>query len=141
MKKLILGTLMFFAVQIGFAQASQDAQTFVSNLGLKAQLDAAKEQILPSIETGKEADFTKEFDEQVLSFISQFSSLVDQNYDINLVKEANKKFAETKVLSQVLPKDAVTFQEKLTSLQNEMGISLQGVMMKYAKAEELEGME
>jgi len=138
MKKLIFGALMFFAVQASFAQASQEAQTFVQNMGIKAQLDVAKEQILPSILTGKEADFTKEFDEQVLSFVSQFSDLVDQNYDMNLVKEANKKFAETKEMTQIMPKDMASFEEKLTAVQNEMGITLQGIMMKYAKPEALE---
>lgn len=141
MKKLILGTLMFFAVQIGFAQASQDAQTFVSNLGLKAQVDAAKEQILPMIEVGKEEEFKKEFDLLVTDFTNSYSKLVDDNFDSTEVKAANKKFIETKELSKVSPKDVVAFQEKVTALQNEIGISLQGIVMKYANQEALQGME
>lgn len=139
MKKLILGAFMFFAIHGSFAQ-TQDAKTFITNMGIKAQMDQAKEEILPNIETGKEADFIKEFDALVSDFTDSFSKLVDENYDMALIQEANKKFAETKELTQVLPKDAVTFQEKITSLQNEIGVSLQGVLMKYAKPEVLESM-
>ncbi|MBA5792165.1 hypothetical protein H1R17_04560 [Flavobacterium sp. xlx-214] len=137
MKKIFLGAAMFFAIQSGFAQ-SQDAKTFVANMGIKQQLDGAKEQILPSIEKGKEADFTKEFDAVVTDFTATFSKLVDENYDMVLVKEANKKFAETKEMTQVMPKDAVAFQEKVNNMQNEIGMSLQGLVMKYADKAALE---
>lgn len=132
MKKFIYGALMFFAVQVSFAQASKDAQTFVSNLGIKAQIETAKQEILPSIQAGKEQEFTKEFDSLVNDFIGTFTKLVDENYNAEEVKAANKKFAETKEMTAVAPKDAMAFQEKVNALQNEIGMSLQGLVMKYA---------
>ena len=123
MKNLFLGAILFCVTQVSLAQGSPDAIKFVNNLGVKTQIDAAKEQILPSIEVGKEAEFTK---------------LVDENYDMELVKAANKKFDETKEMTQVLPKDAVAFQEKVNTLQNEIGMTLQGLVMKYASAEALQ---
>lgn len=140
MKKIFLATAMFFAMQIGFAQ-SQDAQTFITNLGIKAQLDTAKEGILPDIQVGKEEDFKKEFDTTVNEFIGSFGKLVDESFNMDEVKLANKKFAETKELTKVLPKDAVAFQEKVGTLQNELGMTLQGLVMKYANEEALQQAE
>ena len=132
MKKFIYGMLLFFAVQAGFAQASADAKTYVANLGVKQQIDSAKEQILPSIQSGKTEEFTKEFDGLVSDFINTFSKLVEENYNAEELKAANKKFAETKEMALVQPKDVNAFQEKVTNLQNEIGMSLQGLVMKYA---------
>jgi len=138
MKNLFLGAILFCVTQVSLAQGSPDAIKFVNNLGVKTQIDAAKEQILPSIEVGKEADFIKEFDTAVTDFTNTFTKLVDENYDMELVKAANKKFDETKEMTQVLPKDAVAFQEKVNTLQNEIGMTLQGLVMKYASAEALQ---
>lgn len=132
MKKFIYGMLVFFAVQTGFAQVSADAKTYVANLGVKEQIDSAKEQILPSIQSGKTEEFSKEFDGLVNDFITSFSKLVEENYNAADLKTANKKFAETKEMTLVTPKDVNVFQEKVTQLQNEIGISLQGLVMKYA---------
>lgn len=132
MKKFIYGMLVFFAVQTGFAQVSADAKTYVTNLGVKEQIDSAKEQILPSIQSGKTEEFSKEFDGLVNDFITSFSKLVEENYNAADLKTANKKFAETKEMTLVTPKDVNVFQEKVTQLQNEIGISLQGLVMKYA---------
>lgn len=140
MKKLILGSLLFFAAHVGFAQ-SQDAKTYVNNMNVKAQLEAAKEEILPSIQIGKEADFKKEFDATVNDFLQSFTKAVDENVTADNLKAANKAFNETKQLTPATPKDLAAFQEKVNNLQNEMGMSLQGLVMKYAKPEVLEAMQ
>ena len=140
MKKLILGSLLFFAVQVGFAQ-SEDAKTYVKNMNVKEQLEAAKEEILPSIQIGKEADFKKEFDATVNDFIQSFTKAVDENVTADNLKAANKAFNETKQMTPATPKDLTAFQEKVNNLQNEMGMSLQGLVMKYAKPEVLETMQ
>lgn len=140
MKKLILGSLLFFAVQVGFAQ-SEDAKTYVKNMNVKEQLEAAKKEILPSIQVGKEADFTKEFDTTVNDFIQSFTKAVDENVTADNLKAANKAFNETKQMTPAAPKDLTAFQEKINNLQNEMGMSLQGLVMKYAKPEVLETMQ
>ncbi len=140
MKKVIYGAIMFFAIQTGFAQ-SQDAKTFVTNMGLKTQIDAIKDQVLPAIDTAKVDDFTKEFDTVTNEFVSNFSKLVDENYNVDEVKDANKKFAETNELTQIAPKDAITFEQKVNTLQTEIGMTLQGLVMKYASAEALQEAE
>ncbi len=137
---MIFGTFMFFAIQVGFAQ-SQDAQTFVSNMGVKAQIEGAKQQILPAIDTAKVDEFTKEFDAVASSFITDFTKLVDENYDANEIKDANKKYAETKEMTQIAPKDAAAFEQKINALQAEVGMSMQGLVMKYASAEAMQQAE
>lgn len=140
MKKIIFGTAMFFAIQIGFAQ-SQDTQTYIANLGVKTQIETQKQQILPMIDATKLEDFNKEFDVVASSFVTDFTKLVDENYDAAEIKDANKKFAETKEMTQLAPKDAAAFQEKVNTLQTEVGMTMQGLVMKYASAEAMQQTE
>lgn len=137
MKKFIYGAMMLFAVQTGFAQ-TQDAKTFVNNT---VNTDAIKQQILPMIDTAKVADFNKEFDALVNGFVTDFSKLVDENYDAAELKAANKKFAETKEVTVLEPKDKTTFEQKATTLSNEVNMTMQGLVMKYASAEALQQAE
>lgn len=137
MKKLIYGAMMFFAIQTGFAQ-TQDAKTFVNNT---VNTDAIKQQILPMIDTAKVDDFNKEFDVLVNGFITDFSKLVDENFDAADLKAANNKFADTKNvqdLTTIQPKDIATFEQKAGALSNEVNMTMQGLVMKYASAEALQ---
>ncbi|SFN22364.1 hypothetical protein SAMN05421741_102189 [Paenimyroides ummariense] len=140
MKKFIYGAIMLLAVQTGFAQ-TQDAKTFVDNMGMKANIDGVKQQILPMIDTAKVDDFNKEFDALVNGFVTDFSKLVDENYDAAELKAANKKFAETKEVTVLEPKDKTTFEQKAGTLSNEVNMTMQGLVMKYASAEALQQAE
>ena len=140
MKKFIYGAMMLFVVQTGFAQ-TQDAKTFVNNT---VNTDAIKQQILPMIDTAKVADFNKEFDALVNGFVTDFSKLVDENFDAAELKAVNKKFADTKDvqdLATIQPKDKATFEQKATTLSNEVNMTMQGLVMKYASAEALQQAE
>lgn len=137
MKKLIYGAMMFFAIQSGFAQ-TQDATTYVENMGMKVNIDGVKQQILPMIDTAKVDDFNKEFDVLVSGFVADFSKLVDENYNAADIKEANKKFVETKELAVIEPKDKTSFEQKAGALSNEVNMTMQGLVMKYASAEALQ---
>lgn len=140
MKKFIYAAMMLFAVQTGFAQ-TQDAKTFVDNMGMKANIDGVKQQILPMIDTAKVDDFNREFDALVNGFVTDFSKLVDENYDAAELKAANKKFAETKEVTVLEPKDKTTFEQKAGTLSNEVNMTMQGLVMKYASAEALQQAE
>lgn len=140
MKKFIYGAAMFFALQSGFAQ-TQDAQTLVANMGVKTQIDAAKQQILPMIKTDNVENFTKEFDALANDFIGKFSMLVDENYNADDIKEANKKFVETKQIAQIMPKDAAILEQKINELQAEANVSMEGLVMKYGDQEALQAQE
>lgn len=137
MKKFIYGAIMIFAVQTGFAQ-TQDAKTFVDNMGMKTNIDGVKEQILPMIDTSKVADFNKEFDALVNGFVTDFSKLIDESYNAADLKAVNKKFADTKELDVIEPKDKTTFEQKAGALSNEVNMTMQGLVMKYASAEALQ---
>lgn len=129
--------MMFFAIQSGFAQ-TQDAKTFVNNT---VNTDAIKQQILPMIDTAKVDDFNKEFDALVNGFVTDFSKLVDENFDAAELKAVNKKFADTKdvqELATIEPKDKAAFEQKATTLSNEVNMTMQGLVMKYASAEALQ---
>ena len=137
MKKFIYGAIMIFAVQTGFAQ-TQDAKTFVDNMGMKTNIDGVKEQILPMIDTAKVADFNKEFDALVNGFVTDFSKLIDESYNAADLKAVNKKFADTKELDVIEPKDKTSFEQKAGALSNEVNMTMQGLVMKYASAEALQ---
>ena len=137
MKKVIYGAIMFFAIQTGFAQ-TQDAKTFVNST---VNTEAIKQQILPMIDTAKVEDFNKEFDALVSGFVTDFSKLVDENFDAADLKAANKKFADTKdiqELGMIEPKDKAVFEQKAGALSNEVNMTMQGLVMKYASAEVLQ---
>lgn len=137
MKKFIYGAIMIFAVQTGFAQ-TQDAKTFVNNT---VNTEAIKQQILPMIDTAKVDDFNKEFDALVNGFVTDFSKLVDENFDAADLKAVNKKFADTKDVNElgtIQPKDKATFEQKAGALSNEVNMTMQGLVMKYASAEVLQ---
>jgi|SRR5690606_4523787 len=137
MKKFIYGAIMIFAVQTGFAQ-TQDAKTFVDNMGMKTNIDGVKEQILPMIDTAKVDDFNKEFDALVNGFVTDFSKLIDESYNAADLKAVNKKFADTKELDVIEPKDKTSFEQKAGALSNEVNMTMQGLVMKYASAEALQ---
>lgn len=140
MKKFIYGAIMFFAIQTGFAQ-TQDAKTFVSST---VNTDAIKQQILPMIDTAKVDDFNKEFDVLVNGFVTDFSKLVDENFDAAELKAVNKKFADSKDvqdLATIQPKDKAAFEQKATTLSNEVNMTMQGLVMKYASAEAVQQAE
>jgi len=136
MKKFFYGAFMFFAVQFGFAQGSQDALTYVTNLGMKTQIDAVKQQVLPMIDSSKTEEFTKEFDSLTNDFISNYTKLVDESYDAAELADANKKFSETKQAIQIPAKDAAAFEQKATTLSTGVNTAIQGLLAKYAKQEE-----
>lgn len=140
MKKFIYGAIMLLAMQTGFAQ-TQDAKTYVENMGMKANTEAVKQQILPMIDTAKVADFNKEFDALVIGFTNDFSKLVDENYNAADLKAANKKFAETQQLDVIEPKDKAAFEQKVIALSNDTNMTIEGLVMKYASAEALQQAE
>lgn len=128
---------MLFAIQTGFAQ-TQDAKTFVSST---VNTDAIKQQILPMIDTAKVDDFNKEFDALVNGFVTDFSKLVDENFDADELKAVNKKFADTKDINELAmlePKDKAAFEQKAGALSNEVNMTMEGLVMKYASAEVLQ---
>ncbi|MEG1377266.1 MAG: hypothetical protein RSC81_09340, partial [Myroides sp.] len=114
------------------------AKTFVDNMGMKTNIDGVKEQILPMIDTAKVDDFNKEFDALVNGFVTDFSKLIDESYNAADLKAVNKKFADTKELDVIEPKDKTTFEQKAGALSNEVNMTMQGLVMKYASAEALQ---
>ncbi len=140
MKKLIYGAIMCFAMHTGFAQ-TQDAKTFVDNMGMKVNIDGVKQQILPMIDTAKVDDFNKEFDALVSGFVTDFSKLVDESYNATDLKAVNKKFADTKELDVIEPKDKTSFEQKAGALSDEVNMTMQGLIMKYASEEALQQAE
>ncbi|RRA94682.1 hypothetical protein [Paenimyroides viscosum] len=140
MKKFIYGTLMFFAIQTGIAQ-TKDAQTLVTNMGVKAQIEGIKQQILPIITTENVENFNKDFDAMVTDFVSRFSKLVDEGYKASDIQEANKKFAESKEIAQIVPIDAPSLEQKIMALQAEANVTMEGLVMKYGDPEALQAEE
>ncbi|WKW45889.1 hypothetical protein P3875_08875 [Myroides sp. JBRI-B21084] len=132
MKKIIYATILGLTMQFGFAQ-SPDAETFVTNMGVKTQIEGAKQQILPTIIEEKLEEFNKEFDALATSFVTDFTKLIDENYDVDELKKANVTFAEKKELAQILPKDTAVFEEKVNTLQIETGMMIQSIIAKYGK--------
>src|SRR5690554_7238524 len=96
MKKMFYTFVALFTLQIGFAQVSSEAKTYIKNSGISEQLDATKTQILPSILEENVADFNKDYDAAVKGYISELETLVHDNFDAADLKKYNESLADRK---------------------------------------------
>jgi len=141
MKKLLYVCFAFFAIQVGFAQASPEAKAYIKNLKMKESLDQTKVGITNLILNENLEKFNTEFDNLINTFIADFENLVNENYTAEDLNKLNKSIESNSAPEPIAPKDAVAFQEKANKIQEEMGMSLQGIVMKYGDPVKLEEME
>lgn len=141
MKKILIAFITLFTIQFGFAQASADAKTYVKNMGIKEQLEDTKKEILPGILEKNVPDFNKEFDGVVADFILGLENLTNETFTTEDLKKFNKSIAESAEPELMNPKDPANFENKINSLQENLGLSLQGILIKYADPAFLQEME
>ncbi|HUH25950.1 MAG TPA: hypothetical protein VLY87_04945 [Flavobacterium sp.] len=141
MKKLLYVFIALFTMHFGFAQTSEDAKTYVKNMGIKEQLDETKKEILPGILEKNVTDFTKEFDGVVTDFISSLENLTNEAFSTEALKKFNKSVAESETPELMAPKDPVAFEQNVNTLEENLGLSLQGIVIKYADPAFLEELD
>lgn len=140
MKKFIYSAILLFAIQIGFAQ-TQDAKTYVKNLGIKEQLDLVKTNVTEVILAENTASFNKEFDDLVTNYLTNIENLMSENYSAEDLNKMNKSIENKETFEPIKPKDITSFQEKAEKYEQEMGMSIEGVLVKYGDPAKLQAME
>lgn len=141
MKKMFYTFIALFTLQIGFAQVSSEAKTYIKNSGISEQLDATKTQILPSILEENVADFNKDYDAAVKGYISELETLVHDNFDAADLKKYNESLAANTEPEAMMPKDLQGFQQKAGTLQENLALFINGLVVKYADPAVLEQMQ
>ncbi|SRR5690554_5885646 len=140
MRKLFYTLIAALTIQIGLAQASNEAKTYINNSGIIEQIQAYKSQITPIILEDNLENFNKEFDAVFSNYISEFENLIDESFEAEDVKKHNENFAANATTSQLNPKDLVAFQQKSGSIQEKFSLSLQEIIVKYGDPAILEQM-
>lgn len=138
MKKIIYAFIALCIVQIGFAQVSDEAKTYIKNSGISEQLDATKTQILPAILEENLVAFNKDYDAAAKNYISDLETLVSDNFEAADLKKYNESIIANTAPEAMMPKDIEGFQQKAAALQQNLGVLLQGLMEKYAEPAALE---
>ena len=141
MKKTLYVFIALFTLQIGFAQVSEEAKTYIKNAGIPEQLDATKTQILPAILEENRVAFNKDYDAATKNYISELETLVNDNFETADLKKYNESIIVNTAPEAMVPKDAVGFQQKANTLQQNLGLFLQGLMEKYADPAILQQMQ
>lgn len=141
MKKIFLLAVAFFAMQFSFAQASAEAKTYVKNLGVKESLDMSKKDISDLILPENLTNFNSEFDAIAANFITSFENLFHENFTSEDLNKMNSSIENNTTLDPIMPKNLETFQEKAMKAEEEMGLSLEGIVMKYGDPVKLEQMQ
>ena len=77
----------------------------------------------------------------VAEFISNFENLVHENFSTEDLNKMNKSIENNIQIDPIMPKDAVAFQEKALKAEEEMGLSLEGILLKYGDPVKLEQMQ
>src|SRR5690554_6615731 len=141
MKKMFYAFIALFTLQIGFAQVSSEAKTYIKNTGINEQVEEPKAQILPSILEENVADFNKDYDAAVKGYISELETLFHDNFDAANLKKYKESFAANTEPEAMMSKDLQGFQQKAGTLQEILGLSINGLVVKYADPAVLEQMQ
>lgn len=140
MKKVFYTLIAILTVQIGLAQASSEAKTYIKSSGIVEQIEAYKSQLIPIILETKFEEFNKEFDKVVGNYISDLENIMDESFEIEDLKIYNENFANNGTATELNPKDIESFQQKSTAAQEKFGQSIQEVITKYGDDEILREM-
>lgn len=141
MKKLLFICVAFFTIQFSFAQASTEAKNYIKNLGIKQQLELVKNDITNVILAENIDNFNKEYDELVNNYVGNFENLMHESYSTEDLNKMNSQLEKNEALEPIMPKDLESFQQKAEKYENEMGISIEGIVMKYGDPAKLQEME
>lgn len=145
MKKLFFLFALIFTAQMSFAQTpKENAINYLKSSGMEERFAEMKEQVMPMVPQDKQANFTKELDEQINSFYNKQADVIVKYYDANALKDNVKKFNASKTFVQLpaLSEDkAKQLGEESTKIGEEFGLTIQGIAMKYIPASDLEADE
>lgn len=141
MKKIFLLAVAFLTMQFSFAQASAEAKTYIKNLGIKESLEMSKKDISDLILPENLTNFSNEFDTVSSQFISTFENLFHESFTIEDLKRMNSSIENNTAIDPIMPKDLESFQEKAIKAEEEMGLTIEGIVMKYGDPVKLQQMQ
>lgn len=131
MKKIVLVAFLVLSSAVTFAQDAfkKDVLEMMKVSGVNASMDAAKKQVVSMIPTDKQAEFTKEFDAVLAKVADQQAKNYMEVYTHDDIK-AMLKFYESPVGKKIQEKASI-LTEKSMEIQQNIGMEIQGLMMKY----------
>mgnify|MGYP006170766843 CR=1 FL=1 len=131
MKKIVLVAFLVLSSAVTFAQDAfkKDVLEMMKVSGVNASMDAAKKQVVSMIPADKQAEFTKEFDAILAKVADQQAKNYMEVYTHDDIK-AMLKFYESPVGKKIQEKASI-LTEKSMEIQQNIGMEIQGLMMKY----------
>lgn len=132
MKKLILAIVLAFAFQFASAQDEafkKDVLRVIEASGSAAQMQLAKNQILPMIPADKQAAFLVEFEATMPALYDKLAKVYMDHYTREDIK-AMLAFYESPVGKKITAKSGDVVTASMSAAQ-EWGAALQPMMMKY----------
>src|SRR5690606_41431025 len=124
-----------------FSRAYTEDITYFKNLGVRESLEFSKKDSYELILPENLTNFNSEFDAIYATFIKIFENLFHENYTSEDLNKMNSSIENNTTLDPIMPKDLETFQEKAMKAEEEMGLSLEGIVMKYGDPVKLEQMQ
>lgn len=131
MKKILITLSLILATNFAFAQddAKALAMDVIKQSGSLVTMELAKNQILGMIPEAKHAEFSKDFDALMPSLYEQLSVMYTEVYTVEELKQM-VAFYQTPI-GKKMADSAGTIFEKTNVIQQEWGMELQTMMMKY----------
>ena len=132
MKKLFFVFALVLVANLGSAQTKDAFKTDVLKVlkvTASSQMNMAKTQILKMIPAEKQAAFLVEFEASLPAYYDKVAEVYMQEYTHDDIKQM-LKFYDSPIGKKMTQKaDGLT--EKVTTVAQEWGAGLQGIMMKY----------
>jgi hypothetical protein len=131
MKKIIFTLTLFVAANFAIAQDAfkSDVVKVIEMSGANTSMDAVKKQVLGMIPESKHPEFLTEFDVVINSINDEQVKNFMEVYTHDDIKEMIK-FYGTPTGKKIKEKAGVLAEKNMT-MQQTIGMQLQGIMMKY----------
>jgi len=131
MKKILVTLSLILATNFAFAQddANALAMEVIKKSGATVTMEMAKNQILAMIPEAKHQEFSKDFDALLPSLNEKLSVMYTEVYTVEDLKEMIA-FYDTPVGKKMSDSAGKVF-EKTNMIQQEWGMELQSMLMKY----------
>lgn len=132
MKKLLFVVAFILAANAGMAQDAAfkaDVKKLLQLSGANAQLEVAKKQVTAMIPAAKQTEFAKEYEKVIQPAIEAQEKFYLTEFTPEDVKQIIK-FYESPVGKKIAEKATKQAESNMQTMQ-EMGMEMQGLMMKY----------
>lgn len=132
MKKLLIAVAFLLVANLGMAQDAAfkaDVEKLIQLAGANAQMDIAKKQVVAMVPADKKEAFSKEFDAIIKPVREKQVAFYLKEFTADEVKQLIKFYESP--LGKKMSEKAVKQAETSIADSQEIGMEIQGLMMKY----------